>query len=72
MQCFTQRVFRFYPQLNEKDDIDEEALVSLLCSFSPRLDKTDADYCNRKVTLIELKEALDEMANNKSPGNDGL
>ena len=38
----------------------------------PRLDTSDQEICDLDITCKELGEALKDLPNDKTPGNDGL
>ena len=38
----------------------------------PKLNALDKEFCDNKLTLEECSKALKELANNKSPGSDGI
>ena len=49
--------------------IDEEYLAS---AELPTITNEQQELCNRDINLIEIKEAIEGMKNNKSPGSDGI
>ena len=47
------------------------SVLSSYCEF-PKLTESERDSCEGSLTKTEIWEGLNSMANNKSPGNDGL
>ena len=39
---------------------------------TPKLSETDAKQCEGKLSIFEYYESLKQLANNKTPGNDGF
>ena len=62
----------FYANLFSRDEVNEPIQLDLLSNVSRRL--SDADRANSEgdLTLAEATTAVNGMANNKSPGLDGL
>jgi len=65
----------FYSQLY-KETTDRKNLFShcpfLQCDQIPKLSPSIANTCDSPLTLEECQKALQDMANNKSPGSDGF
>ena len=61
----------FYADLYKKESIDTVVLGRLLLDL-PTLSESDRDSCEGLITKDELANALKQMHNNKSPGQDGL
>ena len=51
---------------------ESECLSYLRTVNIPKLTESEKDSCEGRLTKKEIWEALNSMANNKSPGNDGL
>ena len=51
---------------------ESECLSYLHTVNIPKLTESEKDSCEGRLTKKEIWEALNSMANNKSPGNDGL
>ena len=51
---------------------ESECLSYLRNVNIPKLTESEKDSCKGRLTKKEIWEALNSMANNKSPGNDGL
>ena len=60
----------FAEQKNENEKLD---LKTLMKNYNlPRLNKTNSENLEGKLTLIEISKALKHMKNEKSPGIDGF
>ena len=62
----------FYANLFSRDDINEAIQRDLLSNVSRRLPESDCASCEGDLCLAEATTAVNGMANNKSPGLDGL
>ncbi|KAI8521369.1 hypothetical protein Bbelb_011230 [Branchiostoma belcheri] len=62
----------FYSKLYEEGQIDMSEQKYFLNQLQASLQEESKDALERDLTLFELEEALKDMANNKSPGSDGL
>ena len=63
----------FYSDLYKYDDIEQNALNEMLCSLDGNvLNEVDVEFCDNRITMSELTEALNGMSKNKTPGNDSL
>ena len=50
----------------------DECLVFMNNVNTPKLSETDAKQCEGKLSIFEYYESLKQLANNKTPGNDGF
>ena len=62
----------FYQTLYQAEDIDRRQMHSNLEHIKQKLDQDDRDYLNRPISTQEIRKAITDMKNEKSPGNDGL
>ena len=64
----------FYSSLYTRQSTksESECLSYLRTVNIPKLTESETDSCEGRLTKKEIREALNSMANNKSPGNDGL
>ena len=65
--------FNFYRNLYTKANLEVcEGTCKLLNDNIPKLSNNDKNLCELAITLDECSRALKELANNKTPGSDGL
>ena len=62
----------FYENLFQSEGYDEESANYLLDKLDITLDRDDRNKLESDLTDVELKKAIDKMANNKAPGEDGI
>ena len=64
----------FYSSLYTRQSMksESECLSYLRTVNIPKLTESEKESCEGRLTKKEIWEALNSMANNKSPGNDGL
>ena len=62
----------FYKELYTSQGIDVKAADELLKSVDKKLTAIQCEDLEKEITKIELKKALDKMADDKSPGDDGI
>ena len=67
-----QETHKFYKQLYTAEETSQEATTQIFDIDIPILTDTERDKCEGHVTLDETTDAVNKMANNKSPGIDGL
>jgi exonuclease III len=61
----------YYSTLLKKNNVDESAWNELMEEL-PSISKEDSALCDLPVTYEECKAAINQMADHKSPGSDGL
>jgi hypothetical protein len=61
----------FYANLFTSEGIDQ-AMSDMFTSPLPSLSSDEAELCEGLITIGELREALVQMKNDKSPGSDGI
>jgi len=66
----TQRLF--YKKLYTESNTDEKTQQLFLDSLDKQLDNTAMDSCEGLISPEEAKKAVKSLADNKSPGSDGL
>ena len=59
-------------QLNNSTNIEDLSKTFLETEHIPKLTKDDQELCDQDLTIEECGKALKDLANNKSPGSDGL
>lgn len=64
----------FYSKLYTSEGLNEESCKIFLenCDLDNKIDNDDRKTLNKQIQLNEIKKAINKMANNKSPGLDGL
>ena len=65
-------ITQFYTNLYRKPQLDITAQTALLNKLSSKLSDDLYTKLNSEITQKEINEAIDNMDNNKSPGDDGL
>ena len=68
-------ISKFYQHLysNKDDQLEEICLEKhIKCKTIPKLSKENSDMLEGKITYDELKYAVKNMKNNKTPGTDGF
>ena len=65
---------KFYSSLyaRRSNKTEDECIAYLRNTDIPKLTHDERNVCERKLTKMEIWNALDSVGNNKSPGNDGL
>ena len=64
--------YKFYSNLYSCVEIDQNKMHELLDFNDKKVDEDDIEICDGEVCEEEIRKAIWEMANNKSPGSDGL
>ena len=59
-------------QLHNSTNIEDLNKAFLETEHIPKLSKDDQELCDQYLTIEECGKALNDLANNKSPGSDGL
>lgn len=62
----------FYRNLYKKNDVDKVCVEKVLEKISAKVSQTDRRMCDEEISIIEIKEAIENTQGNKSPGLDGL
>ena len=62
----------FYQALYTREEVDPEATTQLLQNVTNTLTDTDTTHLENYIRETEVKKAIKESNNNKSPGPDGL
>ena len=65
-------VYNFYEDLYSEEIEDEDIQNRLLKNIDKKVSDVDKDKLDKRIEINELKEALGNLQNNKSPGSDGL
>ena len=66
------QVRQFYQHLYTREEVDPEATTQLLQHITNTLQPTDTTHLEELIGDVEVKKAIKESNNNKSPGPDGL
>ena len=67
-----EEVSEFYKNLYESEEIDETQLKNNLEKIYSKITDEDLAKINEFISIKEVETAINEMKNNKSPGEDGL
>ena len=65
-------IYDFYKKLYDTEQIDETQLEYNLGKIHKQIGEEDANKLNEFINIKEVERAIDEMKNNKSPGEDGI
>ncbi|CAJ1079165.1 pol-like protein [Xyrichtys novacula] len=65
--------YQFYKQLFSKQkDLKEKEIPEYIKCINKKLERQDKDWCDSEITEEEIKNAIQALNKNKSPGSDGL
>lgn len=62
----------FFSKLYSTVTIKEDSKEQFLSFVDKRIDKNDFELCDKCLNHDGIVKAVKEMANNKSPGSDGM
>ena len=66
------QIHTFYKSLYTKEPESYEAMEELLNNINTQITENDKQYLDSPIIASEVKDALDNISLNKSPGLDGL
>ena len=64
--------YKFFSELYSSVQIDSESKTQFLSYVNRKINDSDKELCDSNIREDEIENAIKEMANNKSPGSDGL
>ena len=65
-------IVNFYTSLYKGRNIPIDKIKTYLKKNEPRSKLNDKKFCDNTISKIELREAVESLKSNKSPGIDGL
>lgn len=67
-----QQIKEYFTQLYKEGGSDREETDKILGNIDKTINKEDRVWCDSKIKVEEIKSAIDQLNNNRSPGADGL
>ena len=66
-------IVKFYMELYSKDGIKDDDVNDYLSNLPEHkvLNQVEKEFCDREITVNEIKNAISSLKNNRSPGSDG-
>lgn len=62
----------FYSNLFKKEGVDQESVDRVLSAVGVKISEEDKQMCDSDISVNEIKVAIEQTKNDKSPGLDGL